>query len=179
MNLLSFAFGNSADRFDPVYSDAKARAQTLGEFNFFNAWMSQPKSQLETFRAWAGRDSDIRQVTCPRVQDQSGMLTRRDVWKATTSRRTTLTSAVGSFKEKRSPLGLWPALPPGSLRENRTIVFPRQKTPSPFSSTGDLSRARGTAGLQFIPPPGLPRKTQVFTLLSTFTIWQKRSAFRH
>jgi len=46
-------------RFDPVYSDAKARAQTLGEFNFFNAWMSQPKSQLETFRAWAGKDSDI------------------------------------------------------------------------------------------------------------------------
>lgn len=46
-------------RFDPVYSDAKARAQTLGEFNFFSAWMSQPKSQLETFRAWAGKDSDI------------------------------------------------------------------------------------------------------------------------
>ncbi|OBZ79981.1 putative oxidoreductase YdgJ [Grifola frondosa] len=46
-------------RFDPVYSDAKARAAALGEFNFFNAWMSQPKSQLETFRAWAGKDSDI------------------------------------------------------------------------------------------------------------------------
>ncbi|TFY80285.1 hypothetical protein EWM64_g3729 [Hericium alpestre] len=39
--------------------DARARAATLGEFNFFNAWMSQPKSQLETFRAWAGKDSDI------------------------------------------------------------------------------------------------------------------------
>jgi D-galacturonate reductase len=47
-------------RYDPVYSDARARARTLGEFNFFNAWMSQPKSQLETFRAWAGKDSDIR-----------------------------------------------------------------------------------------------------------------------
>ncbi|KAI0824251.1 NAD-P-binding protein [Trametes gibbosa] len=46
-------------RFDPVYSDAKARAASLGEFNFFSAWMSQPKSQLETFRAWAGKDSDI------------------------------------------------------------------------------------------------------------------------
>lgn len=46
-------------RFDPVYSDAKARAANLGEFNFFSAWMSQPKSQLETFRAWAGKDSDI------------------------------------------------------------------------------------------------------------------------
>jgi D-galacturonate reductase len=47
-------------RYDPVYSDARVRARDLGEFNFFNAWMSQPKSQLETFRAWAGRDSDIR-----------------------------------------------------------------------------------------------------------------------
>ena len=47
-------------RYDPVYSDARARAKTLGEFNFFNAWMSQPKSQLDTFRAWAGKDSDIR-----------------------------------------------------------------------------------------------------------------------
>ncbi|KZT40073.1 NAD(P)-binding protein [Sistotremastrum suecicum HHB10207 ss-3] len=46
-------------RFDPVYSDARGRAAALGEFNFFNAWMSQPKSQLETFRAWAGKDSDI------------------------------------------------------------------------------------------------------------------------
>ncbi|PSR72404.1 hypothetical protein PHLCEN_2v11747 [Hermanssonia centrifuga] len=46
-------------RFDPVYSDAKVRAQALGECNFFSAWMSQPKSQLETFRAWAGKDSDI------------------------------------------------------------------------------------------------------------------------
>ena len=40
--------------------DAKAKAATLGEFNFFNAWMSQPKSQLNTYRAWAGKDSDIR-----------------------------------------------------------------------------------------------------------------------
>ncbi|PFH54634.1 hypothetical protein AMATHDRAFT_44463 [Amanita thiersii Skay4041] len=46
-------------RFDPAYSDARMRAQALGEFNFFSAWMSQPKSQLETFRAWAGKDSDI------------------------------------------------------------------------------------------------------------------------
>lgn len=53
---------NSFDSFDPAYSDARARAAALGEFNFFNAWMSQPKSQLETFRAWAGKDSDIRFV---------------------------------------------------------------------------------------------------------------------
>ncbi|KAG8948596.1 hypothetical protein FRC04_009498 [Tulasnella sp. 424] len=46
-------------RYDPAYADAKLRARALGEFNFFQAWMSQPKSQLETFRAWAGKDSDI------------------------------------------------------------------------------------------------------------------------
>ncbi|KAF7791932.1 hypothetical protein EIP86_002958 [Pleurotus ostreatoroseus] len=46
-------------RFDPVYSDAKARSIELGEPNFFSAWMSQPKSQLETFRLWAGKSSDI------------------------------------------------------------------------------------------------------------------------
>ncbi|KAF6766362.1 D-galacturonic acid reductase [Ephemerocybe angulata] len=46
-------------RYDPTYSDAKARVATLGEFNFFNAWMAQPKSQLDTFKAWAGKDSDI------------------------------------------------------------------------------------------------------------------------
>ncbi|KAF7306669.1 GFO-IDH-MocA domain-containing protein [Mycena indigotica] len=46
-------------RFDPAYSDAKARAQALGEFNFFSAWMSQPKLQLEVFKSWAGKDSDI------------------------------------------------------------------------------------------------------------------------
>lgn len=46
-------------RYDPAYSDARFRAQKLGEFNYFYSYMSQPKSQLETFKAWAGVDSDI------------------------------------------------------------------------------------------------------------------------
>ena len=46
-------------RFDPAYSDARVRAQSLGDFNYFYSYMSQPKSQLETFKAWAGKDSDI------------------------------------------------------------------------------------------------------------------------
>ncbi|QUC22641.1 uncharacterized protein UV8b_06882 [Ustilaginoidea virens] len=46
-------------RFDPAYADARFRARSLGAFNYFYGYMSQPKSQLETFRAWAGRDSDI------------------------------------------------------------------------------------------------------------------------
>ncbi|KAL2015825.1 hypothetical protein VTK56DRAFT_4715 [Thermocarpiscus australiensis] len=46
-------------RYDPAYWDAKARARKLGDFNYFYSYMSQPKSQLETFKAWAGVDSDI------------------------------------------------------------------------------------------------------------------------
>lgn len=46
-------------RFDPIYSDAVMRIKDLGDFNYFVSYMSQPKFQLETFRAWAGIDSDI------------------------------------------------------------------------------------------------------------------------
>jgi len=46
-------------RFDPIYRDARDRIQQLGSFSFFQAYMSQPKHQLDTFKAWAGRSSDI------------------------------------------------------------------------------------------------------------------------
>lgn len=49
-------------RYDPAYADSRRRAldeAALGEFNYFYSYMSQPKSQLETFKAWAGKDSDI------------------------------------------------------------------------------------------------------------------------
>lgn len=46
-------------RFDPAYADAKFKAKSLGDFGYFYSYMSQPKSQLETFKAWAGKDSDI------------------------------------------------------------------------------------------------------------------------
>lgn len=46
-------------RYDPIYNDARQRIQTLGDFGYFVSYMSQPKSQLETFRAWAGVSSDI------------------------------------------------------------------------------------------------------------------------
>jgi D-galacturonate reductase len=35
------------------------RSKEIGDFSFFNSYMSQPKSQLQTFSAWAGIDSDI------------------------------------------------------------------------------------------------------------------------
>ena len=54
-----FVFIEHHKRFDPVYSDARAKAKNMGDFNYFYSYMSQPKSQLETFKAWAGKDSDI------------------------------------------------------------------------------------------------------------------------
>lgn len=55
-----FVFVEHHKRFDPAYADARHKAQTsLGDFNYFYSYMSQPKSQLETFKAWAGKDSDI------------------------------------------------------------------------------------------------------------------------
>jgi len=46
-------------RWDPIYSDARDQVRQLGHFSFFASYMSQPKPQLETFRAWAGKSSDI------------------------------------------------------------------------------------------------------------------------
>jgi len=56
-----FVYIEHHKRYDPAYADARNRAVkgSLGEFNYFYSYMSQPKSQLETFKAWAGKDSDI------------------------------------------------------------------------------------------------------------------------
>ena len=54
-----FVYVEHHKRFDPAYSDARHKARSLGDFNYFYSYMSQPKAQLETFKAWAGVDSDI------------------------------------------------------------------------------------------------------------------------
>jgi D-galacturonate reductase len=49
-------------RLDPFYADARDRARSLtkmGNFQYMYSYMSQPKHQLDTFRAWAGKSSDI------------------------------------------------------------------------------------------------------------------------
>ncbi len=46
-------------RWDPMYADARDRIRSLGDFSHFSSYMSQPKSQLSTFSAWAGKSSDI------------------------------------------------------------------------------------------------------------------------
>lgn len=54
-----FVFVEHHKRFDPAYWDARHKAKSLGDFGYFYSYMSQPKSQLATFKAWAGKDSDI------------------------------------------------------------------------------------------------------------------------
>ncbi|KAI9049344.1 hypothetical protein LZ554_007188 [Drepanopeziza brunnea f. sp. 'monogermtubi'] len=54
-----FVYVEHHKRYDPAYADARFKAPSLGAFNYFYSYMSQPKSQLETFKAWAGVDSDI------------------------------------------------------------------------------------------------------------------------
>lgn len=46
-------------RWDPIYSDARDRIRNLGPFSYLTSYMSQPKQQLHTFKAWAGIRSDI------------------------------------------------------------------------------------------------------------------------
>eukprot|EP00049_Salpingoeca_infusionum_P002839 m.60442 g.60442 ORF g.60442 m.60442 type:complete len:419 (-) comp11819_c0_seq2:2407-3663(-) len=46
-------------RWDPIYVDARSKARSLGDMSYFSSFMSQPKFQLETFKAWAGKLSDI------------------------------------------------------------------------------------------------------------------------
>ncbi|MHC4995894.1 MAG: Gfo/Idh/MocA family protein [Planctomycetota bacterium] len=46
-------------RWDPIYADARDRIRNLGDASYFVSYMSQPKSQLDTFAAWAGQASDI------------------------------------------------------------------------------------------------------------------------
>ena len=47
-------------RLDPFYADARDRARGgLGDFQYMYAYMSRPKHQLDTFKAWAGKSSDI------------------------------------------------------------------------------------------------------------------------
>ncbi|KAG2393593.1 hypothetical protein C9374_007124 [Naegleria lovaniensis] len=48
-------------RWDPIYSDARDRilnADEIGDFSYFSSYMSQPSSQLITFKNWASH-SDI------------------------------------------------------------------------------------------------------------------------
>lgn len=46
-------------RWDPIYSDARARMRCLGPFSYYSSVMTQRREQLDTFAGWAGKSSDI------------------------------------------------------------------------------------------------------------------------
>ncbi len=159
--------------FDPVYSDAKARAAVLGEFNFFNAWMSQPKSQLETFKAWAGKDSDIRCATLNAVL--LGPLALRFCLLAITCPLTTSTSAAGYCRTKPSRLEWSQAQRPGLRLASHTTVWKTQKIRSLCSWTGSRSRVLDTRELLSTLRHGPHRSKPACTRPSTGITWGKRS----
>ncbi|SPQ93277.1 unnamed protein product (mitochondrion) [Plasmodiophora brassicae] len=76
-------------RYDPVYDDARNRIRNLGPFNYFYAYMSQPKGQLATFKSWAGISSDISYYLNSHHIDFHA-------WALTGIARPTLVSAVAS-----------------------------------------------------------------------------------
>jgi len=159
-------------RYDPVYSDAKAKAATLGEFNFFNAWMSQPKSQLTTFKAWAGKDSDIRSVPIHPIVRTPALLT--SISTATTFHLTILISAAGSYKTSPYLPALLQAPQPGSPQVNPLTVSLKRRIPSRFLSIGNQRKARITGVPLCIQRAGRLHSNPGFILHSTGTTWLRR-----
>lgn len=88
-------------RFDPAYQDAKFRSRHLGDFNYFYSYMSQPKSQLETFKAWAGKESDISYYLNSHHVDICEWLVRDAAWRPATVRASAsvgISESVGCVK---------------------------------------------------------------------------------
>lgn len=70
------------------------QAKLIGDFNFFSSYMSQPKTQLETFAAWAGKDSG-KFSSPPRAKASADFPCATIQTSPTTSILTTLTSTLG------------------------------------------------------------------------------------
>jgi hypothetical protein len=162
-------------RYDPVYSDAKAKAATLGEFNFFNAWMSQPKSQLTTFKAWAGKDSDIRsapiQKVHPIVRTPALLIS---ISTATTFHLTILISAAGSCKTSPYQPVSSQALQLELPQANLIIVCRKRRIRSRFLWIGNQPKTRGTRELLCMLRAGRHHSNLGSTPLNTGIIWPKR-----
>jgi len=76
-------------RWDPIYADARDRIRNLGDFSHFCSYMSQPKTQLDTFAAWAGKASDISYYLNAHHVDFS-------IWAASSFARPVAVHAMGS-----------------------------------------------------------------------------------
>ncbi|EXJ92551.1 oxidoreductase [Capronia epimyces CBS 606.96] len=96
-----FVYVEHHKRYDPAYADARFRARGLGDFNYFYSYMSQPKSQLETFKAWAGKDSDISYYLNSHHVDVCEWIVRDAGWRPVTVRASAslgISESVGCAK---------------------------------------------------------------------------------
>jgi len=124
-----FVYVEHHKRYDPVYWDAKAKAKTLGDFNYFYSYMSQPKSQLETFKAWAGRDSDISYYLNSHHIDICDVLVSQNGWrpaKVTASGSKGTAVALGCVEETEDTITLlvdWVNELPGNEKKVATGVY--------------------------------------------------------
>ncbi|KAL1297091.1 hypothetical protein AAFC00_004674 [Neodothiora populina] len=103
-----FVFIEHHKRFDPAYADARHRAlRTLGDFNYFYSYMSQPKSQLETFKAWAGKESDISYyLNSHHIDVNESMVPGWKPTKVTASASTGIATDLGCVKETEDTITL-------------------------------------------------------------------------
>ncbi|KAI5202676.1 hypothetical protein AUEXF2481DRAFT_64944 [Aureobasidium subglaciale EXF-2481] len=103
-----FVYIEHHKRFDPAYADARHRAlKTLGEFNYFYSYMSQPKSQLETFKSWAGKESDISYyLNSHHIDVNESMVPDYKPIKVTGSASTGIATGLGCVKETEDTITL-------------------------------------------------------------------------
>ncbi|KAI5243162.1 NAD(P)-binding protein [Aureobasidium subglaciale] len=103
-----FVYIEHHKRFDPAYADARHRAlKTLGEFNYFYSYMSQPKSQLETFKSWAGKESDISYyLNSHHIDVNESMVPDYKPIKVTGSASTGIATDLGCVKETEDTITL-------------------------------------------------------------------------
>ncbi|KAI5812485.1 hypothetical protein BZA77DRAFT_324033 [Pyronema omphalodes] len=121
-----FVFIEHHKRFDPVYSDAASKAKIIGDFNYFYSYMSQPKSQLETFKAWAGKDSDISYYLNSHHIDINSMLAPGWVPTSVTASASTGTAtALGCVQGTEDTITLltnWSKIADGNNNNNNKVA---------------------------------------------------------
>ncbi|PHH83298.1 hypothetical protein CDD82_2268 [Ophiocordyceps australis] len=117
-------------RFDPAYADARSRAARLGAFNYFYAYMAQPKYQLETFGAWAGTESDISYYLNSHHVDVCDSMVRplgyRPVAVSASSARTGVAQSLGCSPETEDTISLlttWERDGPDASQQRAVAVF--------------------------------------------------------
>lgn len=155
-------------RFDPAYLDAKEKAASgqLGFPSFFQSYMSQPKTQLETFKAWAGVDSDISYYLNSHHVDVFAWMAKgqaRPV-KVTASASSGIAESLGCKPGTEDTITLlvdWEILPQGSDSEAQPV--PGQRATSVFTASWSAPKGAGVhseQGFHYVGSKGEARVNQ-------------------